>query len=91
MTIIPSCPRMLGIWRKFAWGQHFRPNFLGRWFLGSFLLGDVNFESFFAWGFAWGGFAWGCEAGVLMSVRYINFSSFSANVSLFFPFLAKNG
>ena len=31
-----------------AWGGGFQ---------GLFLLGDVNFDSFFALGFAWGGFA----------------------------------
>ena len=30
------------------------------WFLGSCLLGDVDFGTSFAWGFAWGGFAWVC-------------------------------
>ena len=29
-----------------------------------YLLGEVDFGTFFAWGFAGGRFTWGCEAGV---------------------------
>ena len=63
----------------FAWGfdtfllgdEFFREVCLGMWFSGSCLLGDVDFGTSFAWGFAWGGFAWVCETGVLIRSKFL--------------------
>ena len=44
----------------------FRAVCLGMCFSGSCLLGDVDFGTSFACGFAWGGFAWVCETGVFL-------------------------
>ena len=54
---------LLGDLILFCLGMNFSSGVLGMWFSGSCLLGDIDFGTSFAWGFAWGGFAWVCETG----------------------------